>query len=39
MTKRTGGQIFADQLRIQSFDRVFTVPDEYFLPVLGSFSA
>ncbi len=39
MTKRTGGQILVDQLRIQDCDRVFTVPDESFLAVLGSFPA
>ena len=28
MTKRTGGQILVDQLRIQGCDRKFTAPGE-----------
>ena len=36
MTKRTGGQILVDQLRIQGCDRVFTVPGESFLAVLDA---
>ena len=36
MTKRTGGRILVDQLRIQGCDRVFTVPGESFLAVLDA---
>ena len=36
MTKRTGGQILVDQLRIQGCDRIFTVPGESFLAVLDA---
>ncbi len=36
MTKRTGGRILVDQLRIQSCDRIFTVPGESFLAVLDA---
>jgi acetolactate synthase-1/2/3 large subunit len=36
MTKRTGGRVLVDQLRIQGCDRVFTVPGESFLAVLDA---
>ena len=36
MTKRTGGQILVDQLKIQGCERVFTVPGESFLAVLDA---
>jgi acetolactate synthase-1/2/3 large subunit len=36
MTKRSGGQILVDQLKIQGCDRIFTVPGESFLAVLDS---
>ncbi|MEM1133311.1 MAG: thiamine pyrophosphate-binding protein [Pseudomonadota bacterium] len=36
MTKRTGGEILADQLIIQGSDRLFTVPGESFLAVLDA---
>ena len=36
MTKRTGGQILVDQLRINGCDRIFTVPGESFLGLLES---
>ena len=36
MTKRTGGRILVDQLRINGCDRVFTVPGESFLAVLDA---
>jgi acetolactate synthase I/II/III large subunit len=36
MTKRTGGQILVDQLRMQGCDRIFTVPGESFLAVLDA---
>src|SRR3982751_1133447 len=36
MTKRSGGRILVDQLRIQGCDRVFTVPGESFLAVLDA---
>jgi acetolactate synthase-1/2/3 large subunit len=36
MTKRTGGQILVDQLKIQGCDRIFTVPGESFLAVLDA---
>jgi acetolactate synthase I/II/III large subunit len=36
MTKRTGGQILVDQLRIHGCDRIFTVPGESFLAVLDA---
>jgi len=36
MTKRTGGQILVDQLRINGCDRIFTVPGESFLAVLDA---
>src|SRR3982750_1139443 len=36
MTKRTGGQILVDQLKIQGCDRIFTVPRESFLAVLDA---
>src|SRR3954462_11109831 len=36
MTKRTGGRILIDQLRIQGCDRMFTVPGESFLAVLDA---
>ena len=36
MTKRTGGRILVDQLRIQGCDRIFTVPGESFLAVLDA---
>ena len=36
MTKRSGGQILVDQLRIQGCDRIFTVPGESFLAVLDA---
>jgi acetolactate synthase-1/2/3 large subunit len=36
MTKRTGGRILVDQLKIQGCDRVFTVPGESFLAVLDA---
>src|SRR3954467_7467608 len=36
MTKRTGGQILVDQLKIQGCDRMFTVPGESFLAVLDA---
>ena len=36
MTKRTGGQILVEQLRIQGCDRIFTVPGESFLAVLDA---
>jgi acetolactate synthase-1/2/3 large subunit len=36
MTKRTGGRILVDQLRIQGCDRIFTVPCESFLAVLDA---
>ena len=36
MTKRSGGQILVDQLKIQGCDRVFTVPGESFLAVLDA---
>jgi len=36
MTKRTGGRILVDQLRIQGCDRLFTVPGESFLAVLDA---
>ncbi|HEY0325787.1 MAG TPA: thiamine pyrophosphate-binding protein [Allosphingosinicella sp.] len=35
-TKRTGGRILVDQLRIQGCDRIFTVPGESFLAVLDA---
>jgi acetolactate synthase-1/2/3 large subunit len=36
MTKRSGGQILVDQLKIQGCDRIFTVPGESFLAVLDA---
>ena len=36
MTKRTGGQVLVDQLRINGCDRIFTVPGESFLAVLDA---
>ena len=36
MTKRTGGSILVDQLKIQGCDRIFTVPGESFLAVLDA---
>jgi acetolactate synthase I/II/III large subunit len=36
MTKRTGGRILIDQLKIQGCDRIFTVPGESFLAVLDA---
>ena len=36
MTKRTGGQLLVDQLKIQGCDRIFTVPGESFLAVLDA---
>ncbi len=36
MTKRTGGRILVDQLKIQGCDRIFTVPGESFLAVLDA---
>jgi len=36
MTKRTGGRILVDQLKINGCDRVFTVPGESFLAVLDA---
>jgi acetolactate synthase-1/2/3 large subunit len=36
MTKRTGGQILVEQLKIQGCDRIFTVPGESFLAVLDA---
>ncbi|QNM82724.1 thiamine pyrophosphate-binding protein [Sphingomonas sabuli] len=36
MTKRTGGQILVDQLKINGCDRIFTVPGESFLAVLDA---
>ena len=36
MTKRTGGRILVDQLRINGCDRIFTVPGESFLAVLDA---
>ncbi|MGH6728898.1 MAG: thiamine pyrophosphate-binding protein [Sphingomicrobium sp.] len=36
MTKRTGGQILVDQLKLQGCDRIFTVPGESFLAVLDA---
>ena len=36
MTRRTGGRILVDQLRIQGCDRIFTVPGESFLAVLDA---
>jgi acetolactate synthase-1/2/3 large subunit len=36
MTKRSGGRILVDQLRIQGSDRIFTVPGESFLAVLDA---
>ncbi len=36
ITKRTGGRILVDQLRIQGCDRIFTVPGESFLAVLDA---
>ena len=36
MTKRTGGRILVDQLKIQGCDRLFTVPGESFLAVLDA---
>jgi len=36
MTKRTGGQILVDQLRMNGCDRIFTVPGESFLAVLDA---
>ena len=36
---RTGGRILVDQLRIQSCDRIFTVPGESFLAVLDALHA
>src|SRR6476646_1091355 len=36
MTKRSGGRILVDQLRIQGCDRIFTVPGESFLAVLDA---
>ncbi len=36
MTKRTGGQILVDQLKIHGCDRIFTVPGESFLAVLDA---
>jgi acetolactate synthase-1/2/3 large subunit len=36
MTKRSGGRILIDQLKIQGCDRVFTVPGESFLAVLDA---
>ena len=35
-TRRTGGRILVDQLRIQGCDRIFTVPGESFLAVLDA---
>jgi acetolactate synthase-1/2/3 large subunit len=36
MSKRTGGRILVDQLKINGCDRVFTVPGESFLAVLDA---
>ena len=36
MTKRSGGRLLVDQLRIQGCDRIFTVPGESFLSVLDA---
>jgi acetolactate synthase-1/2/3 large subunit len=36
MTKRTGGRILIDQLKIQGCDRIFTVPGESFLAALDA---
>ena len=36
MTKRTGGRVLVDQLKIQGCDRIFTVPGESFLAVLDA---
>src|SRR6476469_3124162 len=36
MTRRSGGRILVDQLRIQGCDRIFTVPGESFLAVLDA---
>ncbi len=36
MTKRTGGQVLVDQLKINGCDRIFTVPGESFLAVLDA---
>ena len=36
MSKRTGGRILVDQLKIQGCDRIFTVPGESFLAVLDA---
>ncbi|MDQ3478310.1 MAG: thiamine pyrophosphate-binding protein [Pseudomonadota bacterium] len=36
MTKRTGGRVLVDQLRINGCDRIFTVPGESFLAVLDA---
>src|SRR5207302_7905268 len=36
MTKRTGGRILVDQLKIQGCDRIFTVPGESFLAALDA---
>jgi acetolactate synthase-1/2/3 large subunit len=36
MTKRTGGRILVDQLKINGCDRIFTVPGESFLAVLDA---
>ena len=36
MTKRSGGRILVDQLKIQGCDRIFTVPGESFLAVLDA---
>ena len=36
MSKRTGGRILVDQLKINGCDRIFTVPGESFLAVLDA---
>jgi acetolactate synthase-1/2/3 large subunit len=36
MTKRTGGRILVDQLKIQGCDRIFTVPGEAIVTLPGS---
>ena len=36
MSKRTGGQVLVDQLKINGCDRIFTVPGESFLAVLDA---
>ncbi|HYI42623.1 MAG TPA: thiamine pyrophosphate-binding protein [Sphingomicrobium sp.] len=36
MSKRTGGRILVDQLRINGCDRIFTVPGESFLAALDA---